>query len=863
MSSHEQDLPSFGDLLRRARLAAGFTQEELADRAGLSVRGISDLERGVRRTPQRATLDLLIDSLGLSDADRLIWERSRRHSDLAEQINSGMPSRQAATESKLPNPLTPIVGRQGDLNAIVTLLRDPATRLVTLVGAGGIGKTRLSIAVAHKIAYAYPDGAFFVSLAAIRDPDLVLSVIARELELQSTRNRPVIDDLREFLQHRRVLLILDNFEHVTDAAPGIVEILEHAAGVTVLATSRARLHVRGEREYLVPQLDLPPSDCSTLDTLVESASAQLFLKFAQDVAHHVQLTDQDVPSIVHICRRLDGLPLAIELATARLRIVSTGELADLLAHRLPILTGGPTDLPARQRALRDTIRWSYDLLTPGQQQLLRSLSVFAGGWTIEAAAAIAGVDKLDLLPDLTALVEQSLIHPTNTYLGSSRLGMLETIREYGIDSLMEHQELGHSQQQHAEYFERFALEQGAAVLGDATGAPLDKLDDDLDNMRIAFRWFVTQGRAESALKMVSALQWYWIRRAPLTEAERWLAQVLPHGQSAATEVWAAALNTGGFVAGYRGDSSRARCLHEQALGLFRSIGDQLGIGHALHGLGTAAELEGDYTFARECYDESLTIFRPTDEWIGTSAALSKLAELSQKTSDGEHTTALIDEALSIVREHRDAAFQSICLNYLARDALRRGDVSLAATRVKESLALNRAVRTVRHSATGIELAAIIQMRHGRRDSAAILLGAATSLRERIGIQLSGEFDQLNAYDQYLVLARTELQKPETRDAWLTGSQLSTIDAIEFALADDSFLAAAASPLTNQRYPAGLSAREVEVLRLVADGLTDAQVAERLFLSRRTISTHLTSIYTKLGVTSRTAATRFAIEQGLV
>src|SRR5215211_7931889 len=390
----------FGDLLRRYRVAAGLTQEALAERAGVSTRGVTDLERGAHGLPRKDTLQLLLDALDLAVADRATLVAAARR-----PVTTRVPRESDDRPPGLPVPLTPLIGRDQEIEAVAALLTQLTVRLLTLTGPGGTGKTRLALAVAEQVVPAFPDGVVFVSLAPVADPALVAPTIAERLGVRERIEQTLRDALVTHLAGKRLLLILDNFEHVLPAAALVAELLGTCPALRVLTTSRAALHLSGEHLYAVPPLALPDVDClPPLAELGQSAAVRLFVDRARAVKSDFALNEANAPAVVEIVHRLDGLPLALELAAARVRVLSPAALLARLDRSLPLLTGGAQDLPTRQRTMRDAIGWSYDLLTESEQTLFRRLGVFAGGCTLEAAETVTTLDaSCEVLEGITAL----------------------------------------------------------------------------------------------------------------------------------------------------------------------------------------------------------------------------------------------------------------------------------------------------------------------------------------------------------------------------------------------------------------------------------------------------------------------------
>jgi predicted ATPase/transcriptional regulator with XRE-family HTH domain len=679
---------SFGDLLRQSRVAAGLTQEELAARSTVSVRTISDLERGRRHRPQRETLRLLTDTLGLSDDERQRFESVARTSPAAPP----RPIPRAAASSTIPLSLTPLVGREGDLAAIAALLGNPTTRLVTVTGAGGVGKTRLALDAARAARPSFPDGAFFVPLAAIRDPALVIATIAQTLGRTERGAQGLSASLIVYLTGKRLLLLLDNFEQVIPAAALVAELLAACEGLAVLVTSRAALHVRGEHEYQLRTLPLPDiRESDAIEQVRRSPAVALFLQRATAINRDFALEPANARAIAQICTHLDGLPLALELAAARTRVLQPAELLARLEDRFSVLMDEASDLPTRQQTMRRAIDWSYDLLLADERQLFRWLSAFAGGCTHEAAAALGGAlsgQPVNLLSGLASLVDKSLLH-AEARDGVTRFVMLETVREYGLERLTADGEIAAVRRAHAATFLTMAAVEDADAIGEAHARWLTRLDAEHDNLRAALAWAHEQGEPAIGVRLAAALWRFWYTRGYLREGRSWIETMLAldHAHVAPASARAVALRGVATLALRLGDTPAAETYARESVAAFRAMGDRRGMASAFNILGNAAFERNDYRQAIAHHSEALALRRATGDGRGVSGLLGNLGRTSRFLGDYENAIAFYREGERLHRESGNT--QGLASNlgnqgHMARDC---GDPLEARPLIAESLAL--------------------------------------------------------------------------------------------------------------------------------------------------------------------------------
>jgi predicted ATPase/DNA-binding CsgD family transcriptional regulator len=614
----------------------------------------------------------------------------------------------------LPVPLTGLIGRETEVATLASLLRRDDARLVTLTGPGGTGKTRLALEVANVVRADFPDGVYFVALASVGDPAVVLSTIAHALGVREQGDRPLVEQIATAVGDRRLLVVLDNFEQITAAASDVAALLVSCARMAALVTSRSLLRIRGEREFAVPPLPVPdPARLPSPAELAANPAVALFLDRAQATKPDLDLTEANAPAIAEICARLDGLPLALELAAARVRLLPPTAMLPRLANRLGLLTAGPRDLPERQQTLRNAIAWSHDLLTEDEQILFRRLAVFPGGCTLEAAETVlssreTGVGSRELtaseglapdsrlpspdfvLDGIESLADHSLLRQFTGPDGEPRFVMMETIREFAAEELVSCGENSAFRDRQTAYFAAFAEEASHGVAGPEQAAWLDRIESELPNIRAALDWLVSQGNAAESQRLTSALLRFWEARGRLTEGRGWHERALALGGEPGS-ARARALSTAATLARRQGDLDRAEALYQDSLAIYRALDDHPSIGSALNNLGVIALQRGDFAGAASLYEEALAAFRAQDDRPRTAAVLNNLGMVARRRQDFPRATTLYQEALDLHRTLGDQRGMGLALNNLGVLAYDQGDVTRAAALYDEALAVFRAL----------------------------------------------------------------------------------------------------------------------------------------------------------------------------
>ncbi len=757
---------TFGALLKRYRMAAGLTQEALAERASLSTRAVSDLERGLSRAPRYDTLDLLARAMNLEAEPQAALFAAARPPLPGDDMK-------AAPLQVLPFPPTALLGREQEVTQALDLLQARGVRLLTLTGPGGVGKTRLALELAHTLRAGFADGLAWIDLTALHDPSLVPQTVAQVLGLREQADRPFSQQVRAFLQDKQCLLLLDNFEQVLSAADFVADLLVNCPRLQVLVTSRAPLHLRAEQ-----QLVLTP--------LTQAAAVTLFRERAQRVQPNLDATES---SVAAICEQVDRLPLAIELAAAHLRVLSLPVLLERLSDRLRFLRGGARDLPERQRTMQQAIAWSYHLLPATQQRWFRALSIFMGGYTLAAAESICwGEEPItsdEGLSTIAALVDASLVQVETTGDGLPRYRLLEVIREYAAEQLRAAGEEEDAKLRHAEYYA--ALAEEAERMGSGQGSREAHLERESANGRAALDFAYARGEATLGLRLATWFGSLWIRRGQMSEGTLWLERMLALDEASVTQAASPALRSRALyyatsLTMHLGRRDRALALAEEALALGERTKDQTDISNALALLGSIVLATGSEDEAAAYFTESYAAAKRAKDAGDPhqiSLALLNLGELARKRGDVARATEFLEEALANVRAIDMTWGIANILTLLGHVARQQQDYERAKVRYRESLALYHRLGNATYMAWCLEGIAAVACAEGGYERATRLCAAAAALR--VAAQTPLPPAEQEDVDKVVMTARAGLDERTFTEEWRIGSTMTQDESISYAL----------------------------------------------------------------------------------
>jgi predicted ATPase len=757
--------------------------------------GVEDLQVDLRRLKKRLEFE--------AELTRPVPPEGRTLNEAESDMASGLPPNNLSAQRKS------IVGREREIEEICGELLREGVRLLTLTGVGGTGKTTLAHAVAGQLLPEFSDGVFFIKLATIKQPELVASTIAQPLGVKETGAKPIVEALKDYLRGRKMLLVIDNFEQVSAAGSIVADLLASAPRLKMLVTSRALLHLSLEHEYMVPPLAAPETLAQiSLDELMRYEAVRLFVERARGVKANFALTDENAQSVAEICARLDGLPLAIELAAARVKLLSPQAILSRLDHRLKLLTGGARDLPTRQQTMSGAVEWSYELLTEEEKQLFRRLAVFAGGFTFESAEAVVGgqatvaageetinekaatdVERqmIDVLDSITSLVDKSLLVAKEQAGGNVRFRMLEVVREYALDRLEAGGESEAMRHNHAAHFLAFAEEAEPQLQGARQAEWLNRLEEEHDNLRAALLWSLANDAATAAC-LAAAIRYFWNFQGYFTEGLKLSEAILKLGNKVPTAARWKILSMAGNLARFQGDYETAQKMYEEGLTEGRAANHLPQISLSCRGLGGLALERGDYGAARRFFEEALAVARESNDQFGIARSLNMFGDLARIEGDDAAARPLLEEALAICRQLGNQYAIGNFLNNLAAAEFGEGDYTAAYSHFAESLTMaqelgNKIVGDKIAISYALDGFGALAVRRGESALAAMLAGAAEHLRESIKYNI--EPAERRFRDAYLASLRVALSEGTFSTAYGKGRKLKLDEAVALALGESS------------------------------------------------------------------------------
>jgi non-specific serine/threonine protein kinase len=768
-------------------------------------------------------------------------------------------------DNNLPLQLTDLVGRRREISEVARLLAE--ARLLTLTGPGGSGKTRLALAVASELAEEYEDGVWLVELASLSDPELVPQALASVLGVREAPDSPLTETLSDHLQYKTMLLVLDNCEHLIDTSASLAEaLLRRCPDLSILATSREALSITGESSWPVPPLSLPdPRRLPTVDGLLHYEAARLFVERAKALKPGFEVTEGNAMALAQVCYRLDGMPLAIELAAARTKVLPVEQILGRLEESLRLLSAGGRTAMLHHRTLRATMDWSHALLDRAERTLFRRLSVFAGGFRLEAAEAVGsgeGIEEAEVLDLLTSLVDKSLVLVLEMAErdDATRYRLLETVRQYAREKLEESAEETAVRRRQADFFVGLSERAAPELKGHGQVAMLEILEREHDNLRAAVRFMLDTGDAEAVSRLAWALWFFWRAHGHQAEWYRYTGEALEEGESLSAEARARLLCVRGVTSYGLESIEGTEQLWEWSAVLFRQTEDGSGLAMALGGMALMALARGEMERSTALFEEGLGLYREAGNEWGAYSILAHLGLIPLGKGDYARAARYFEEALEGSRELGDRLISSIALHNLAWTSRLQGDHERAARLYKEGLGIAVELGDEAGVAYCLEGLASLSAADTKPKYKVRLFGASEAILESVGTPLYVQIQDRAVYDHAVEELRSHFGEEAFEVAWAEGRAMAPEQAVGYALQPPN-VPEQASPSAS--FPAGLSPREVEVLRLVARGMTNARIAQELFISPRTVNGHLTSAYHKMGTSTRTEAARFASEHGLL
>ncbi len=890
---------SFGKWLRYRRRELDLTQGELARQVGCARITLRKIEADQTR-PSKQLAGLLMEQLRVPTDERESFMHFARGGEPAKSITTTAPPK------NLPHPISSFIGREREIADVERLIG--SSRLVTLTGPGGFGKTRLAIEATSQMLDLFPDGAWFVAFAPISDSTLVYQTIASALRVRESPGISLIETLRAYLVSKNLLLVFDNCEHLIKECAQVADtLLQACPQLHILATSREALGIGGEEQYHVPSLSLPlPAETTSPGQMGKSEAVRLFVNRVALVQPAFALTVENSNLVAQICQRLDGMPLAIELAAARVRTLSIPQIAERLDDRFHLLTGGSRTAEPRQQTLMAALDWSYALLSEPERRVLLRLSIFAGGTTLEAAEAVCadqGIKAGEVLELLSRLVDKSLVVVDNPEGGEMRYRLLETIRQYAREKLGESGEVDESRNRHLNYFVQWVEKAEPHLFHPEQFVWLNRLEADHDNIRAGLEWSqVTVERANAGLRLAAVMGTFWKLRAYHTEGRMRLSAALAQpGAQQRTLTRAHALDRASALAFFQSDYSVVRALAEQNLAISRELGapGRLGVANALEILAEVATETGDYSAAPKLYEQALVIYREVGDLVGIADTLKMLGWGAMRIGDYEQAQSRLEEGLVACRQSGDLRQITSALAGLGELAVRRGQYERARDFLGESLDISRysgekwgiAIalgtlgwiallrRDFREMKRLLSESLDVRMETGDRSgiawclqklaestslqsrfrSAAVIFGAASALRAPVGSAMDAA-DRPD-YDRLISRIRTELGEEIFAAAWAEGVSMPLDQVIAYALSEPESAMADSGHTEKEKF-GGLTVREREVAALIAHGKSNREIAETMTVGVKTVETYVTRIMNKLGFDSRVQIATWLIEKDL-